>query len=185
MVNLNIKKGLIMYTVPKSVLFQNQIFIGENFVYEGVFIVKKTAIMNIKNLKTVETAIKWMKDPAVYIVPLSDEKENELDCLVHDDIGNEPLYKFSRSKVMLDRGENSPLAVFVCPEMGLIKFMDDEYCFNFGITTMYSTESGKALIDSEDKNNWNLAIFTNTKLSNFDTEFEIVANCLFSENFAE
>lgn len=174
-----------MYTVPKEILFQNQLFIGEHAIYDGVLIIKKSAIKNIKKLASVESVLEWVKEDTFYAVPASESKEIEINCAVVHELGDDFLYKFTRSKLLVDRGQDSPLSLFVCPDLGVVKFLEDEYVFNLKLDVLYSTESSRVLIDSNDRSNWNLAVFSNSKPHNFDIDLDIIATCVLSANYEE
>ena len=99
-----------MYSISKKILFQNKLFIGDNIVSDGSFVIKKSAIKNIKKLNTVESAIEWINEPNFYVVSASTEKERAFLSSVSGVFKHE-VYEFKRSKILLDRGENS---LFLC-----------------------------------------------------------------------
>lgn len=179
-------KGVKMqYNIPKKVFFQNQLFVGEKLVSDGSFLVKKSAIKNAKKFESAETAYKWINELNFAVFPASKDKEiSELQA-VSVMLGHGELHKFTRSKILLDRGQDSPLSVFVCPEIGSIKFLDDEYTFNLKLEEMYSTEDGKCLIDASNFDDWNLAVSTTMHPQDFDFEIEIISTIIFSNNFVE
>lgn len=174
-----------MYNIQKKILFHNKLFVGEKLVSDGSFIVKKTAIKNAKKFESAETAYKWINELSFYVAPASQNRENSEFQAVLNMLGHGELHKFTRSKILLDRGADSPLSVFVCPEIGSIKFLDDEYTFNLKLEEMYSTEDGKCLIDASNVDDWNLAVSTTMHPENFDAEIEIISTIIFSGNFVE
>lgn len=173
-----------MYSISKKILFQNKLFIGDNIVSDGSFVIKKSAIKNIKKLNTVESAIEWINEPNFYVISASTEKERAFLSSVSGVFKHE-VYEFKRSKILLDRGENSPVSVFICPELGVIKFLDDEYTFNLKLEVLYSSEDSHILVDAPNIEGWNIALSCNSKPVDFDSEIEVLSTILFSENFVE
>lgn len=167
-------------TITKKMLWSGILKIGTSLVYTGEMIIKKSAIKNIKNFKNAAVTYKWLKEPSIEVQELSETMENGVNMQILSDL-QEPLHKFTRSELLLNRGDDSPLAIFVCPEIGEVRFIDDEYIFNLGINELYSSDSGTWLINSDNKDDWTICLFGNRKNTVIEAELEKLALCIFSE----
>lgn len=172
----------MLYTVPKNVLFQNRLEIGEKIIYDGIFTMKKSAIKNAKKFVSPESVLAWIKEPEFYAIPMNGKEKYAIEGILSR-FNGEPLQKYARSKILLDRGQDSPLAVYVCPAIGSIKYIDDEHAFAWNLNTLYSTESSNLMLDAGNVDDWNLSVSTcMNKQSVFEAEMDILTACLYAEN---